>query len=211
MIKTIFATIFLSLSASAQLVMPSPFISNGCQQQIDPHTFECHEATFNAQTEFQVVPMDIFGSLQNEWFAVTYAVRGGNSGAGFFMDKNPFRPSRPGKGVFNQFKNGSSSLMGSLFIQGQSAVFTNWQGAQMFSLPGSFKKMDLHTVSFDMNDQFGILHTFQCRDFIRNGAHHLTCRWLLFRPQTHQWEFIGYFGFLTRQVWDQFVLKSQQH
>lgn len=213
MIKAIIAIVFLSLSASAQLVMPGPFFgsSNGCNQQVDPHTFACHEATFNAQTEFKVVPMDVNGVLQDEWFAVTYAIQSGNAGAGFFMDKNPFRPSRPGRGVFNQFNNGTSSVLGSLFIQGQSATFANWQGEAMRSIPGSFKKIDMHTVSFDMNDQFGILHTFQCRDFIRNGAHHLTCRWLVLRSQTNQWEFIGYFGFLTRQMWDQFVMKSQQH
>lgn len=209
---------FLFQMAQAQVVSPfhsqqrfvqSPFQpQNGCFQHIDPHTFECHQAAFAGVTEFPVVPMDWNNAMQGEWFAVTYAVQGGNDGFNFMMDKNPMRPSRPGRGVFNRPPNKPMSLLGSLFIHGSRATFSNWQGQPMTTIPGTVVMIDPHTQEFKMNDHMGIQHLFQCRDFIRNGGHHLTCRWFILR-QNGEWQFAGYFGFLSRQLWDQFVQRSR--
>lgn len=189
---------------SASFIGSPSFSNAGCIQQQNPHTFECHDMTFIGQSEFPLVSLN---SIQGEWFAVTYAVRGSNQGAGFVMDKNQVRPTQPGRGVFN-LSSGDSSLMGSLFINGNRATFGNWQGAPMTSSPGTYVFLDHGTVQFNTVDHIGVQHSFQCRDFIRRGNHHLNCRWLILRQG--QWDFIGYFGFLTRQAWDQFVIQSRQ-
>lgn len=177
------------------------FSNHGCNPQFDPHTFECHTLAFNGQSEFPLVELN---TVQGEWFAVTYAIRGSNSGAGFFMDKNQFRPSQPGRGVFNLTTHGQvGSIVGNLFISGNRATFQNWQGSVMTSTPGTFVFLDSATIQFNAIDHLGIQHAFQCRDFIRRGNHHLTCRWLVLRQG--QWDFVGYFGFLQAHVWEQFA------
>ncbi len=174
-----------------------------CDQSTNPHSFECHHDAFINRSQFPLVDLDFQNVIQDEWFATTYAVPAGNSGDGFVMDKNPNRPSLPGRGVFNDHGNGRFSLLGSMWINGDQVHFDNWHGEPLHSEQGSFERLDPKTFQFDAVDSLRIVHRFQCRDFVRHDSHHLTCAWMIL--DNNSWRFIGYFGFVTRRVWDEFV------
>ncbi|HVK60963.1 MAG TPA: hypothetical protein VM432_05410 [Bdellovibrionales bacterium] len=194
---------FVLLLVSAFSLHAQAQISN-CDQQRDPHSFGCHEAGFEGRTEFPLVRLD-WRTLQGEWFAVSYAVPGGNAGSRFFMDLDPQNPRRPNRGVMNHLPNGFTSVLGVFSVRGNQATFENWQNTPMASLPGSLVSLDEGTVQFMSADRFGVQHMFQCRDFIRHGADHLTCRWFTADAGMGRWQLRGYFGFLTLEQWDAFV------
>jgi hypothetical protein len=180
-----------------------------CNPRVNPHSFDCHHAAFEGMTEFPLKPIDL-ATLQNEWFATTYAVPGANFGQGFAMDVNPGNPKQPGRGVLNLFPNGFTTVLGSMFIQGDQVFFQNWQNAPMQSMPGSMSFPDEKTVRFTTVDRFGFGHLFVCRDFIRNDIDHLNCQWSI-ANRFGGWDLAGYMGFLTRSDWDDFVNGRSQH
>lgn len=194
------ASTFLLLAFALSLSLKA---EAACDQRTNPHSFSCHHDAFINRSPFPLVELDWRNVIQDEWFATTYATPAGNSGDGFVMDLNSTRPTLPGRGVFNDHGNGQFSPMGSMWINGTQIHFDNWHGARMHSEPGSFERLDAMTFQFDAVDQFRIVHRFQCRDFVRKNDHHLTCTWLILNNAG--WKFIGYFGFVTRRVWDNFV------
>jgi hypothetical protein len=196
----LFTVSIVAANASAQSV---------CDLKRDPHSFACHHDAFEGKTQFPLKNLDWFGEMQGEWFATTYATPNGPVGAGFAMDINPNDPHQPGRGVLNLFSNGFTTILGSMFIQGDQIGFPNWQNAPMRSNFRSLRFHDAQTAEFTSVDRFGIQHLFVCRIFVRNDVDHLNCQWSILN-RFGQWDFIGYFGFLTRADWDEF-LRNGQH
>jgi hypothetical protein len=188
------STFFHSTMASAQ---------NNCDARNNPHSFDCQIEAFIGRL-FKNEDLDWQNVMQDEWFASTYAVPNGNAGHGFVMDVNPMRPTLPARGVLNDHGQGQFSIVGSMWITGDTVTFDNWQGDRISSLPRSVVLLDKKTLQFDMADRAGTIHRFQCRDFLRHQNHHLNCSWHTLN-QFRQWDLMGFFGFVTRQVWDDFV------
>ncbi len=193
-LSVLFSVFFHSTMASAQ---------NVCDIRNDPHSFTCQKEAFIGRL-FPLENLDWQNVMQDEWFASTYAVVNGNAGHGFVMDINPIRPTLPGRGVLNDHGQGQFSVVGSMWMTGNTVTFDNWQGARISSLPGSVVLLDKKTLQFDMSDRFRVIHRFQCRDFLRNKNHHLNCTWHTLN-QNRVWDLRGFFGFVTRRVWDDFV------
>lgn len=181
----------------------SVLAQNVCDIRRDPHSFSCQREAFIGKL-FPIEDLDWQNFMQDEWFASTFAVVNGNAGNGFLMDINPRRPTLPGRGVLNDHGQGRFSVMGSMRIFGDVISFDNWQGARISSLPRSVVLLDKKTLQFDMVDSVGLIHRFQCRDFLRNGNHHLNCSWYTL-SSSRVWDLKGFFGFVTRRVWDDFV------
>ncbi len=156
--------------------------------------------------------------MQGEWFAVTYVEDSGreNKGQEFYMQKNENSPNQP-MGVMNR----DHGPMRSMWIQGDVVIFENWQGKQLTSDPESLRfVMSQDTaysssfkVSFTMHEQVrisgrkgmsNVIHYFECVNFNRHQNMHLQCKWDV-DQEGYGLSHKGYFGFLTRQAWDQFL------
>lgn len=189
---------------AALVLLASPLAnaqSGACDQRINPHSFACHHAGFTGAAGFPLMKLDWFGSMQGSWSAVTYATQTSNSGAGFMMDFNAQNPRRPGRGVFNLFRDGQTSQLSDLFISGESASFSNWQNQPATLQPGSLTFADEGTVEFQFLDLFGAPQFFRCRIFQRNATDHLNCQWFSLvsgNTPDARWRHVGYFGFLKR-------------
>lgn len=172
-----------------------------CDTRSNPHSFACTRWNFDGNHVFPLFTLDWMGSMQGEWFTVTYVnPQTENEGAEFYMAKLPLRPSIP-LGVINAQ---TGDRVGSMWIQGRTMVWNNWLGRTLQTDPNTFRMLDAHTVEMQaFEGQY--VHMFRCRDFNRNNNHHLLCDWYLWIPQNQQWVHKGYMGFLTRQVWDNFA------
>jgi hypothetical protein len=146
---------------------------------------------------FDLFSIDWWGTLQGEWFTVTYVNQRGNDGRSFYMAKNPNSPTQP-LGVFNVSSN---TPVGSMWIDGDRMVFQNWQGIQLMN--ESIEVIDQHTVRLIFVEGH-YLHSLNCRDFNRNNNHHLLCAWDV-KSRNNQWVHQGYIGFLFKHVWDDFL------
>jgi hypothetical protein len=177
-----------------------------CDVKSNPHSFACTEWTFANNPVFPLFQMD-WRQLQGEWFTVTYVNKvSENRGREFYMERNPSRPTQP-MGVKNTQDN---SLVGRMSIRGTTVTFENWRGRRVSSDPASFRVKDAYTVQFDLwtGENRKTLHSFDCRDFNRNGEHHLLCDWWV--QGADKWLFKGYFGFIGLNVWESFLSQSGQ-
>jgi hypothetical protein len=163
-----------------------------CQMQINPHSYACTRWTFDGNQVFPLLPIDFAGALQGSWRAITFAdPTGDNVGPEFMMQTNAQRPTIP-EGVVDRATN---QFLGDLFIGGNRVVQTNWRGQQLETVPGSLMAMDVWTLRFSFNES-RLTHTFTCRDFNRNGTHHLLCAWDLWSPKIGRWTHKGFIGYL---------------
>lgn len=214
------------------------YITEGdCNFVTNPHSYACTKVTFLEQL-FPFFEIDWWGDLgtpwnmQGEWFAVTFVEDNGreNNGKQFQMAKNPNSPNQP-MGVVNK----NNGLMGSMWIEGNTVRFENWQGKELSSDPESLQLFgdvigqreifDQYTgqvivedvvaakeVHFSMYEKvkvngrkIHVTHYFECINFNRHNNMHLQCKWDVQQgdsPRSHK----GYFGFLTKQAWDQFLV-----
>ncbi len=210
--KWIFISVmaFLGIKASAQQhlqqsqwVFQEAWNATGgaCDVRANPHSYACTKWNFDGNHVFPLMPIQWETVMQGEWFSVTYVnPLTENNGPEFYMAKLPIRPSIP-LGVINAQNN---SRMGSMWISGPVMDWENWLGRRLVTIPQSFRYLDAFTVEMQAREgQY--VHLFRCRDFNRNGNHHLLCSWDMWFPETQTWQHKGYMGFLTRQVWDNFT------
>lgn len=175
------------------------YYGNLCDVDYAPHSYACHHWNYLGNSTFPLFTMD-WWSLQGEWFATTYAnPTSENIGPEFQMLKNPNRPTQP-MGVINNY---SRQHVGSVWVTSNSMVWTNWLGQVLETDANSFRQLDAHTVEMYAYG-YQQSHYFQCRDFNRNGGHHILCRWDVLDTQSQRWVAQGYFGFMPKSLWDSF-------
>lgn len=172
-----------------------------CNMAQNPHSYACNHWNYAGNQIFPLFQLDWDFTLQGEWFSVTYVnPQTENSGPEFFMATNPHNPNQP----FGMYNRNSNTPVGSMWIQGNSIVWNNWLGQTLATAPETFRWLDAYTVEMQAYEG-PYVHLFRCRDFNRNNNHHLLCSWDLWIPQQKAWQHKGYLGFLTIQVWNNFM------
>lgn len=168
-----------------------------CNPSQNPHSYACESWAFQGSL-FPLNIIDLNNVIQGEWKTLTYANPWSeNDGTEFRMLVSAQNPRIP-VGVINKNDN---TMLGSLTFDGNKAIWTNWQGKKLKTKFDQYAVTDSYTFRFSFPDGDYYEQSFVCRDFNRNGKHHLICDWYLIRfsdyyHSSYTYEHRGYFGFL---------------